>query len=105
FHPRKLMPIKIAILLSGRGSNMQAIHRAILDKKLEATIEMILSDQPAAKGLEYAREQKIPYAAFERQAGQKREDFDQVLIDKIRSLGIEYVVLAGYMRLLSPKFI
>jgi len=99
------MPIKLAILLSGRGSNMQAIHRAILDKKLDATIAMILSDQPEAKGIEYARERNIPVAVFEKQPGQKREAFDQILIEKIQSLKVDYVVLAGYMRLLSPKFI
>ena len=99
------MPLKLAILISGRGSNMQAIHRAIQDKKLDANILGVISDQPTAGGLEYAKNAGLPHFVLQKQKEENREDFDRRLTEKIQALGVDLVVLAGYMRLLSPLFI
>ncbi|MCE9625792.1 MAG: phosphoribosylglycinamide formyltransferase [Deltaproteobacteria bacterium] len=99
------MTLKIAILLSGRGSNMQAIHRAIKEGRLDAKITAILSDQPEAAGLAYAQAEGILTHVVERQNGEDREAYDRRLISKIDEGSAQLVVLAGFMRLLSPAFI
>jgi len=99
------MTLKIAILLSGRGSNMQAIHRAIKEGRLDAKITAILSDQPEAAGLAYAQAEGILTHVVERQKGEDREAYDRRLIAKIDEGSAQLVVLAGFMRLLSPAFI
>lgn len=99
------MTLPIAIILSGRGSNMQAIHRAILSGRLDAEIRLILSDQIAAPGLQYAKQNNIPHAWVEKTLGESREAFDRRLLEKIEASGSSWVILAGYMRILSPVFI
>lgn len=99
------MRLKLAILISGRGSNMQAIHRSIIAGRLDAEIVVVLSDQPKAPGLDYAREHQLPYKVIEKKPGEKRAEFDQRLMTAIDAQGADLVALAGYMRLLSPEFV
>jgi phosphoribosylglycinamide formyltransferase 1 len=99
------MPLNLVVLISGRGSNMQAIHQAILNGKLRAHISSIISDNPKAPGLVYARSQGIPTFVVEKQPGDNREDLDQRLIQLIESQPVDIIVLAGYMRILSKGFI
>ncbi len=97
--------LNLVILISGRGSNMQAIHRAILEGKLSVKISLILSNNPQAAGLTYAREHKIPTAVVEKMPGESRDDFDGRVIEKIESVPVDIIALAGYMRILSKKFV
>lgn len=97
--------LKLAILISGRGSNMQAIHRAIKEGRLDATIAAVISDQPAAPGLAYAQAEGLLTHVVEKQKGEDREAFDRRLIAKLEEDPPQIVALAGYMRLLSPGFI
>lgn len=97
--------LKLAILISGRGSNFQAIHQAIVNKKLTAEIKLVLSDQAQAAGLDYARQHQLPTLVIEKQAQESRSAFDQRLQTAIDASGANWVVLAGYMRLLSPEFV
>jgi len=99
------MSLNLVILISGRGSNMQAIHQSILQKKLTAAISLVISDNPAAEGLVYAKKQQIPYAVVEKIPGESRIIFDQRLIQKIESVPVDIIALAGYMRILSKGFI
>ena len=99
------MPLKLAILISGRGSNMQAIHRNIMEGKLNASIELILSDNPQAAGLDYAREHQLPCEVVEKSPGEKRLNFDRRLMAAIDGRGVDLVALAGFMRLLSKDFV
>lgn len=99
------MPLKLAILISGRGSNMQAIHRSIVAGKLDAEISVVISDQAAAAGLAYAQAEGILTQLVERQKGEDRDGFDRRLIAKLEESSPQIVVLAGYMRILSPTFI
>lgn len=90
--------------MSGRGSNFQAIHRAILDGKLEAEIACVISNVPTAPGIEYARVNGLPAHALSSK-GVPREEFDRQLKQIIDDASVDLICLAGYMRLLSPAFI
>ncbi len=91
---------RIAVLLSGRGSNMEAIARAIQANRLSARIVAVASNRAAAAGLEKARELGLPAHCFPlRDRG--REEYDAALAAFLRQAGAEWVCLAGYMRLVS----
>lgn len=95
---------KLGILLSGRGSNFQAIFHAIQSGKLQAEIACVVSNVPAAPGIRFAEEQGLPAYALNSQ-GIPRVQFDQQVVRILRSHAVDLVCLAGYMRLLSPEFI
>jgi phosphoribosylglycinamide formyltransferase 1 len=97
--------VPIAVLLSGGGTNLQAIIDAIEAKKLDAKIELVLSNKTAAFGLVRAQNHSIPSEVLDHQAYPSREAYDQAVVDRLRGRGVELVVLAGFMRLLSPVFI
>jgi phosphoribosylglycinamide formyltransferase-1 len=99
------MILSLAILISGRGSNMKAIHRAIQEKKLDARIALILSNREAAEGVGYALGEGLPTAVLVPMPGEKRLDYDQRMIGVIDGAGADVVALAGFMRLLSPEFV
>lgn len=93
-----------AILISGRGSNMQSLVRASQDPDFPARIELVASNKADAPGLEWARAQGLPTLALTRAAGESRADFDVRLDRALNDRGIELVCLAGYMRLLTAEF-
>jgi phosphoribosylglycinamide formyltransferase-1 len=95
---------RLGILLSGRGSNFQAIHRAILRGDLVAEIACVISNVPDAAGLQYAREHGLKVYALDSK-GIKRSEFDRQLAGILEAEKVDLVCLAGYMRLLSPEFI
>lgn len=99
------MTFRLAILISGRGSNMMAIHRAVLAGRLNAEITLICSDQAGAAGLQYAEEQGIPTQVIQKSSGESREEYDRRLIECLDQARPDLVVLAGFMRLLSPAFV
>ncbi len=98
---------KIIILVSGRGSNMQAIIEAQrVDARLAALeIVAVLSNRADAAGLRYASEHGIPTQVIANANYPNREDFDQALAQVIDSYGADIVVLAGFMRILTPWFV
>ncbi len=95
---------KLGVLLSGRGSNFEAIARNIREGKLHATIAVVLSNRENAPGLEIARNLGIPALAIPSR-GMDREVYDQLLIAKLTEFDVDLVCLAGYMRLLSAGFV
>ncbi|MBX5496217.1 MAG: phosphoribosylglycinamide formyltransferase [Bryobacteraceae bacterium] len=96
---------KLAILLSGRGSNFQAIADAVAAGRIHnAEIGIVISNRPEARGLEIARERGLPAVCIPSQ-GLSREAHDRMVVDQLRKLEVDLVCLAGYMRLLSPLFI
>ena len=95
---------KIGVLLSGRGSNFEAIARNVKAGKLHAEIAIVLSNREAAPGLDVARDLGIPALAIPSR-GMDREVYDKLLIEKLLECGVELVCLAGYMRLLSAGFV
>jgi phosphoribosylglycinamide formyltransferase-1 len=94
-------PIRVVVLLSGRGSNFQAIAEA----RLPIDIAAVISNRPQAAGLEYARSRGLPVVALDHTMHADRESFVALLADEIESHQPDLVVLAGYMRILSPAFI
>jgi len=91
----------IVILISGRGSNLQAIAEA----GLPARISAVLSNRPDAKGLEYARNRQIPAAIVDHRNHATRESFDTALAAAIDEFDPQLVVLSGFMRILTPQFV
>ena len=95
---------RIAILLSGRGSNFLAIHEAIVRGDLDAEICCVISNVPDARGLGHAREFGIAALSLPSR-GIERVDYDRMLLDTLRPYRPELVCLAGFMRILSPEFL
>jgi len=97
---------RVAVLISGRGSNMTALIEAAKAKDYPAEIVLVVSNQPDAAGLARAREAAIATAVIDhRPFRDDREAFERALDDELRRYGIEIVCLAGFMRLLTPWFI
>ena len=95
---------RLGILLSGRGSNFEAIARNVLSGRLHCEIGFVFSNRPDAPGLARARELGLPCGAIP-SAGVDRAAFDRQVIDLLEQHRIDWVCLAGYMRLLSGGFV
>lgn len=93
---------RIGILLSGRGSNFEAIADNIAAGRLEAEIASVISNRPEARGLETARERGLPALCIPSK-GIAREDYDRMVAAELKNRGVELVCLAGFMRLLSAE--
>ena len=96
---------KIVILISGRGSNMQAIVQAAQSQQWPAQIAAVISNKPDAVGLAYAASLNIPTLVVESKAYPNRESFDAALQQAIDGFAADLVVLAGFMRILTPQFV
>ena len=96
---------KIAILISGRGSNMLALSDAVNDGRIpNAEISIVVSDKANARGLELAKQRGIETSAIERR-GRTREEHEREIMSVLHEHQVDLICLAGYMRLLSPCFI
>ncbi len=96
----------LAVLISGNGSNLQAIIDRIAAGKLDAEIRIVISNIAGAYGLQRAAKADIPHTVVDHTAFASREEFDAALIETLeRSDGIDLVVLAGFMRILTAAFI
>jgi phosphoribosylglycinamide formyltransferase-1 len=97
---------RVAVLISGRGSNMAALIEAAKNDTYPAEIVVVVSNDPTAKGLAYAATQGVPTAAVDhRSFGKNREAFERALQRELETHGIELICLAGFMRLLTPWFV
>jgi len=96
--------LTIAVLISGRGSNLQAIIDAIERKELAARMAVVISNKADAYGLERARIHGIE-AIFIPSKGKEKTDFERDVVEALEARGVELVCLAGFMRVLSPFFI
>jgi phosphoribosylglycinamide formyltransferase-1 len=101
------MPKKrVAVLISGRGSNMASLIEAAKDDSYPAEIALVLSNRPDAAGLAHAKSQGIATAIVDHsQYGQDREAFERALQGELVAHRIDLVCLAGFMRLLTPWFV
>lgn len=95
----------LVVLISGSGSNLQAIIDRIKNQELNAEIKAVISNQASAFGLNRAKKSKIPTHVVEHTLFASREHFDQELIKTIDPLNPDLIVLAGFMRILSKNFI
>lgn len=95
--------VRTAALISGRGSNMEALIRAAADPDYPAEIVLVLANRPDADGLATAAAAGVPAEAIDhRPFGKDREAHERVLDARLRDAGVELVALAGYMRVLTP---
>lgn len=99
------MTKNVVILISGRGSNMQAIVQACAREGWGARVAAVISNRPQAAGLAWAQSQGVPTRVVDHQAYASREAFDQALGDAIDVHEPDWVVLAGFMRILTPTFV
>jgi phosphoribosylglycinamide formyltransferase-1 len=98
-------PLNVAVLISGRGSNLQALIDAFQMPDSPVKIALVLSNRPDALGLERAAKAGIKTEIVDHKAFTTREDFDVAMDREIRAAGAEFVALAGFMRLLTPQFV
>jgi phosphoribosylglycinamide formyltransferase 1 len=96
--------VRLGILISGRGSNFEAIANSIARRKLDAEIAIVIGNRASAPGLEIARARGIPLRVIA-SAGMEREAYDKLLIEELKTHGVDLVCLAGFMRLLSTNVI
>lgn len=102
-HPAGRVPI--AILISGRGSNMVSLVTAAREGRLCADVRVVLSNRPDAAGLARAAEMGIPTAVLDHRTFSTREAFDAALAAELERRGVRFVALAGFMRVLTPVFL
>ena len=95
-------PMKLAVFISGTGTNMVAIHNAIKDGALDATIELIVSSNDYAKGIDYARNEGLDLLVFTPADYDDPEAVDARIVEVLEERDIEYVAMAGYMRKVTP---
>ncbi|AOJ69713.1 MULTISPECIES: phosphoribosylglycinamide formyltransferase [Burkholderia] len=96
---------KLVILISGRGSNMEAIVRACAREGWPAEVAAVISNRPGAAGLEFAASHGIATAVVDHRAFDSRDSFDAALAAEIDRFGPDLVALAGFMRILTPAFV
>jgi phosphoribosylglycinamide formyltransferase 1 len=97
--------VRLAILLSGRGSNFAAIHQAIVDRKLKADIVCVISNRPEAPGLQRARDAGLAAHLIDHRRFSTREAHEEEVLRILATAEPDFICLAGYMRLLSPAFV
>ena len=95
---------RLGVLLSGRGSNFEAIADSIEAGRLEAEIAVVISNSPRAEGLERARQRGLRAACIPSKA-MEREAYDRLVVAELREARVDLVCLAGFMRLLSAYFV
>jgi phosphoribosylglycinamide formyltransferase 1 len=97
--------VRVAVLISGRGSNMEKLVEAARDADYPADICGVLADRSDAKGLNFAAAQGIPTAAFERKDFASKAEHEAAVLGQLEAWGTEFIALAGFMRVLSPEFV
>ena len=102
---RRWFILKVGVLISGRGSNLQALIDACAKPGFPAKIVSVISNKADAYGLERAKKANIPTAVISHKDYSSREEFDRAVNAQLLKMGTEFVCLAGFMRLISPWFV
>ena len=96
---------KIAVLISGNGSNLEALINACKKNVISGSIDIIISNNPDAYGIQRAKNHSIDYKIVDNNRFKTREDFDKALVEELEDSNPDLVVLAGFMRILTPVMI
>jgi phosphoribosylglycinamide formyltransferase-1 len=96
---------RIAVLISGRGSNLQSIIDAVASRRLDATVAVVVSNRADAHGLTRARDAGIPTVHLNPRQFTDRDAYDRAIVDALKSRDVGLVCLAGYMRLVGPPLL
>ena len=97
--------LKLGILISGNGSNLQSIIDYIEKGSLKATIKIVISNNPDAYGITRAKKHGIPVVVLKKGDFKNKEEFDLELINILKNNSVDLVILAGFMRVLTPTFL
>lgn len=103
--PSRFPSRRLGVLVSGRGSNLQALIDAISDGRLDASIAIVISNVAGAAGLDRARSAGIETAVIDHRGWPSRDDYDRALVEELRAREVDVVCLAGFMRRIGPAFI
>lgn len=97
--------LKLGVLVSGSGTNLQAILDAVANGRLDADVRLVLSNVAGVKALDRAAAAGVKTAVLSHRGFENREAFDTALVDTLRREGVEWIALAGFMRVLTPVFL
>ena len=103
--PRFDPPLRLGILASGNGSNMAAIAAAITDQTLQATIQVVIYNNPGAQVAQRAKEAGIPAVLLDHRTFDSREALDEALITTLKDCQVDWVIMAGWMRRVTQVLI
>ncbi|MDR2979805.1 MAG: phosphoribosylglycinamide formyltransferase [Bacteroidales bacterium] len=95
------MTAKLSLFASGNGSNFEAIQQAIVEKRLDAYIAVLVTDQPDCYAVERARKHNIDIFAFSAKTYSSKETYETEIVKLLKDKGVELIVLAGYMRIVG----
>jgi phosphoribosylglycinamide formyltransferase-1 len=98
-------PLKLGIMASGSGSNFEAVARAIASQQLNAQIQVLIYNNPGIKAAARAEKWGVPAVLLNHRDYRKREELDGKIVDTLRQYQVEWVVMAGWMRLVTPVLI
>ncbi|WP_020619101.1 phosphoribosylglycinamide formyltransferase [Paenibacillus daejeonensis] len=99
------MALKIAVFASGQGTNFQALADRVQEGRLDVSIELLVCDRPSAPVVGRAERAGISVHAFSPKSYPSREAYEQEILAKLQELGVELIVLAGYMRIITPVLV
>jgi phosphoribosylglycinamide formyltransferase 1 len=99
------MVMKLGVLISGRGSNLGAILDAVAQERIDAEVRLVVSNKAKALGLERAQAAGVATRVIRHRDYADREAFDAAMVDALRGAGVDWVVLAGFMRIVTPVFL
>ncbi|MEG2004540.1 MAG: phosphoribosylglycinamide formyltransferase [Bilophila sp.] len=99
------MTLRLAVLASGSGTNVQAMLDSVAKGVLDADIRLVICNRPGAKVLDRARAAGIPCCLMDHRLWSDRASFDSAVVEAIQEVGADTVALAGYMRMLTPTFL
>lgn len=105
--PTKLIwaPLKLGIMASGNGSNFEAVAEAIKDGELDAKIQVLIYNNSSAKAAVRAENWGVPSVFLDHRKYKNREEFDREIVQSLRQYDVEWVIMAGWMRLVTPILI
>ncbi|MGI8502890.1 MAG: phosphoribosylglycinamide formyltransferase [Hassallia sp.] len=105
--PKKLMsaPLKLGIMASGNGSNFEAVAEAIKNKQIDAKIQVLIYNNSSAKAAVRAENWGVPSIFIDHRKYKNREEFDGEIVQTLRQYDVEWVIMAGWMRLVTPILI
>ena len=96
---------KIAVLISGNGSNLEAIINACKNNIINGSVDIVISNNPDAYGIQRAKNHSLDYKIIDNNKFETREDFDRALVEELKYSNPDLIVLAGFMRILTPVVI
>jgi phosphoribosylglycinamide formyltransferase-1 len=97
--------LKLGVLVSGGGTNLQAIIDSCRDHRIDAEIALVVSNNPQAGALDRCRQANVPTRVIDNREFTDRESFDAAIVAALKEAGVELVCLAGFMRLITPSFL